>query len=95
MIKDLKCKVILITSKNTKLKKLDIDKYNTTYNNLIVFYNDTFHDRYFVIDKEKIYHSGNSINHIGYRKSSIDIINDKNITNKILEDINYIIAPHK
>ena len=59
MVKNLTCKVILITGKNTKLTKLDIEKYNKTYNNLRVIYNDTYHDRYFIIDKEKIYHSGN------------------------------------
>lgn len=91
MIKDLKCRVILITNKNTKLKDLDIEKYNKTYNNLKVFYDDTFHDRYFVIDKNKIYHSDNSINHIGYRKSSIDTINDISVKNQILNDINKIV----
>ena len=87
MIKNLKCKVILITGKNTKLTTLDIEKYNNTYNNLSIYYNDTFHDRYFVIDRNKIYHSGNSVNHIGYRKSSIDLLMDKNIKKTILKDI--------
>ena len=79
MIKNLDCKVILITGKHSKLTKLDLDKYNKAYNNLSLYYDDTFHDRYFIVDKEKVYHSGNSINHIGYRKSSIDIIHDENI----------------
>ena len=79
MIKNLDCKVILITGKHSKLTKLDLDKYNKDYHNLKVFYDDTFHDRYFIIDKEKVYHSGNSINYIGYRKSSIDVIHDENI----------------
>ena len=65
MIKNLKCKVILITSKNkTKLTDLDISKYNLTYDNLSIYYDDSFHDRYFIIDKDTIYHSGNSVNHI-------------------------------
>ena len=90
MIKNLKCKVILVTSKNTKLTKLDIKKYNSTYNNLIIIYDETYHDRYFIIDNTKIYHSGNSINHIGYRKSSINLLEDKKIENKILNDIKNI-----
>ena len=52
MIKNLKCKVILITSKRGKFTKLDIDKYNSDYNNLSVYYDDTFHDRYFIIDRK-------------------------------------------
>ena len=91
MIKILKCNVILITSKNSKITKLDKEKYNKTYNNLKIYYSDIFHDRYIVIDKEKIYHSGNSVNHIGFRKSSIDIINDKNVKDLIINDINKII----
>ena len=91
MIKNLKCKVILITSKNTKLTKLDIKKYNETYDNLSIYYNDTYHDRYFIIDKDKVYHSGNSVNHIGYRKSSINILKDEKIKKTIIDDVNKII----
>ena len=90
MIKNLKCIVILITSKNSKLTRLDIEKYNSTYNNLFVYYDDTYHDRYFIIDNIKIYHSGNSVNHIGYRKSSINILEDKKIKETIINDIKII-----
>ena len=91
MIKNLDCRVILITSKNTKLSKLDIEKYNKSYHNLSIIYNDTYHDRYFILDKNKIYHSGNSINHIGYRKSSINVLEDDKIKRTIIEDIEKII----
>ena len=91
IIKNLKCNVILITGSNSKLTNTDIEKYNKTYSNLKIIYNDTFHDRYFIIDKKTIYHSGNSINHIGYRKSSIDILGDENIINTILNDIEFIV----
>ena len=91
MIKNLKIKVIIITSNKSKLSKLDIDKYNSTYNNLAIYYDDTFHDRYIIIDKDKIYHSGNSINYIGYRKSNINILSDKNVINTILNDIKNLI----
>ena len=90
MIKNLKCNVILITGKNTKLTKLDIDKYNDSYNNLTIYYDDTYHDRYFIIDRDKIYHSGNSVNHIGYRKSSINVLEERIIKDKIIEEIGKI-----
>ena len=95
MIKDLKCKVVLITSKKSKLTKLDIEKYNSTYNNLIIIYDDTYHDRYFIIDKNKIYHSGNSVNYIGYRKSSVNILKDSKIKEIIINDIYKIISIYK
>ena len=91
MIKNLDCKIVLITSDKSKLTKTDIEKYNKDYNNLKIIYDDTFHDRYFIIDKNKIYHSGNSINHIGYRKSSIDVIGDKSIKKTIISDVLKII----
>jgi hypothetical protein len=87
IIKRIKCNVILITSKNSKLSNKEMDKYD----NLKVYYNDTFHDRYIIIDKNTIYHSGNSINHIGFRKSSINLLSDTNIKKTILDDINKII----
>jgi len=92
MIKDLKVKVILITGKKTKITKLDINKYNSTYNNLNIYYSDIIHDRYIIIDKNTMYHSGNSINNIGFRGSSIDIINDKSVKDVIIKDVNIIIS---
>ena len=91
IIKDIKCKVIIITSNKTKLIKIDIKKYNESYNNLRVIYDDTYHDRYFIIDRDLIYHSGNSINHIGQRKSNINLLEDKKVKNIILSDINNIL----
>ena len=95
MVKDLKVKVILITGNKTKITKLDIDKYNSTYSNLSIYYSDIIHDRYIVIDKNKIYHSGNSINNIGYRGSSIDIMNDISVKTVIMKEIKSIILSTK
>ena len=87
MVKNIKSNVILITSEKTKITKTDIEKYNNDYHNLNIIFDDTFHDRYIIIDRDKIYHSGNSINHIGFRKSCIDLIGDNNIKDKIMNDI--------
>ncbi|MEE3342829.1 MAG: ORF6N domain-containing protein [Bacilli bacterium] len=89
MIKNLKCIVLLVTSKN-RLTQLDIEKYNKQYNNLIVKFNDTFHDRYFIIDKNIIYHSGTSINHAGSRTFSINILEDDVIKNSLIKKIESI-----
>ena len=90
MIKELTCKVILITKKNSNLKELDIEKYNTQYHNLNIIYNDTFHDRYFIIDKEIIYHSGTSINHAGSRTFSVNILEDELVKETLLNKIEEI-----
>ena len=63
------------TLKNGK----DIDRYNMQYHNLKVKYDNTFHDRYFVLDNSVVYHCGASINCIGYKTFSITLINDIDI----------------
>ena len=85
IIKELKVKVIIITKENNKLSKLDIEKYNSQYNNLKVIYDDTFHDRYFILDKEVIYHCGASINGIGKKIFSINKIEDDIIKETLLK----------
>ena len=71
IIKRLNVEVTIITRENNLLTKQDIEKYNNQYNNLSVIYDNTFHDRYFIIDNEIIYHCGTSINRIGYKTFSI------------------------
>ena len=92
MIKDLKCNVILITKKKRKITSLDIEKYNSEYHNLTIYYNETFHDRYFILDKEIIYHSGTSINHAGSKTFSINILEDTSVKNAIIDNNNNIIT---
>ena len=88
IIKRLKVNVILIT--NNLLTQTDIDRYNSQYSNLKVIFNNTFHDRYFVLDKKVLYHCGTSINRIGYKTFSINIIDDKEILGLLLEKIKRI-----
>ena len=92
MIKDLKCNVVLITKKKSKITSLDIEKYNSEYHNLTIYYNETFHDRYFILDKEIIYHSGTSINHAGSKTFSINILEDTSVKNAIIDNNNNIIT---
>ena len=87
MISRMKVKVILITRKNNLLKDIDIEKYNKQYNNLIVKYGNTFHDRYIILDKEKVYHCGSSINYIGNKTFSINILQEKEIITSLLDKI--------
>jgi len=91
MIRNFTFKVILITKSNTKLTKLDILKYNSEYNNLTIIHDDTFHDRYFIIDRNIVYHCGASINHAGSRTFSINKLEDelikKTLINRVIDYI--------
>ena len=91
MISKVNAKVILITKENGKLSKLDIDKYNSQYDNLNIKYDDSFHDRYIIVDNETFYHLGASINHAGNRTFSINILSDEFVTNNLLNKIKEII----
>ena len=57
IVKRLKIEVTIITKPNNLLTLQDIEKYNKQYNNLTDIYDNTFHDRYFIIDENIVYHS--------------------------------------
>ncbi len=87
MIKNLKCNVILITKENALLKSLDIKKYNSQYTNLQVVYSNDFHDRYFIIDKNIVYHCGASLNHAGSKTFSINILEDEMLKKSLIANV--------
>ena len=91
MIKKLKVKVIIITKRNSLLTNQDIERYTSQYNNLKVVYSDDYHDRYFIIDKKDVYHSGTSINHAGSRTFSINKWEDKQVCNSFINNIQNIL----
>ncbi len=91
IIKNLKVQVTIITKKNNLLKELDIKKYNEQYENLNVVYDNTFHDRYFIIDKKEVYHCGASINRIGHKTFSITLLSDIEVCESLLNKINKIL----
>ena len=82
-IKELDVEVKLIVKEKSLLHELDIEKYNLQYQNLKVVYDNTFHDRYFILDKKIIYHCGTSLNHIGEKTFSINLLEDE-IVKKII-----------
>ena len=91
IVKRLNIEVIIITKPNNLLTKQDTERYNKQYKNLKVIYNNTFHDRYFVLDEKVVYHCGTSINRIGYKTFSINLISDEEVCNLLINKINKII----
>jgi hypothetical protein len=89
MITNLNVKVIIVTKKFNLLKDIDIKKYNKQYHNLKVIYSDKFHDRFIILDKKVLYHSGASYKDLGNKCFAINKIEDneylKNILKKIKE----------
>lgn len=90
IIKRLNIDVTIITKSNNLLTKQDIEKYNKQYHNLRVIYDNTFHDRYFILDDNVVYHCGTSINRIGYKTFCINLIADKKIKDALINKVNQI-----
>ena len=80
-----------ILNQNINIIDKDIINYNKQYNNLKVYYDETFHDRYFILDNKDIYLSGASVNRIGYKTSTIVLLNDKDMCNLLIDKVNKII----
>ncbi len=91
IIKKLTTDVIIITKPNNLLTKQDIERYNNQYHNLKVYYDNTFHDRYFILDNKEIYHCGASINRIGYKTFSITLMQDNEVCSLLMDKISKII----
>ena len=91
IIKRLNIEVTIITKNNDLLTKQDLRKYHKQYHNLKVVYNDTFHDRYFILDNNHFYHCGTSINRIGHKTFGINLITDDYVSNLFIKKVNTII----
>ncbi len=87
MITNLNVKVIIVTRKFNLLKDIDIKKYNRQYHNLKVIYNDKFHDRFIILDKKVLYHSGASYKDLGNKCFAITKMEDKEYLEIIIKNI--------
>ena len=65
-----------------------IKKYKKQYNNISLVNNDTFHDRFIIIDKEKLYTCGSSFKDLGKKCFAITLIDNKKILMDLLQELN-------
>ena len=80
MLSDIKVNIIIVTSTNSYLNKIDIP------NNIKIIHNDNIHGRYIFIDKSLVYVIDNSFNAIGKKK--FVVVKLENITKEmILKDV--------
>ena len=87
MITNLNVKVTIVTKKFNLLKDIDIKKYNKQYHNLKIIYSDKFHDRFIILDKKVLYHSGASYKDLGNKCFAITKIEDKWYLETIIKNI--------
>ena len=87
MITNLNVEVTIVTRKFNLLKDIDIKKYNRQYHNLKVIYSGKFHDRFVILDKKVLYHSGASFKDLGNKCFAINKIEDNEYLKNILKKI--------
>ena len=74
---------IIIVSKNIDeiLKK----KYESQYNNILFINNNSFHDRFIILDKNKLYTCGASFKDLGKKCFAISEFKEKKYLDEILK----------
>ena len=76
--------IIIITN---KYNNQDYTKYKKQYNNITLIINNKFHDRFIILDKKVLYHSGASFKDLGNKCFEISKIDDNDILNDLLKKV--------
>ena len=80
--------VRICVSSRSNLSKNDVKQFEKQYGKVKIIKNDVFHDRYLILDDSICYSLGASLNHLGKRVFSINMIEDKDIINLIVKKLN-------
>ena len=84
IIKDIKQNIKIVSSNiDSTLKK----KYESQYSNVTFINNNTFHDRFIIIDRKELYNSGASFKDLGKKCFALNKIEDKEILSNIIKKI--------
>ena len=75
----------IIVSKNIDNKLMN--KYQNQYKNVSFIHNESFHDRFIIIDRIRLYICGSSLKDFGKKCFGISELNDKDYILKILDKI--------
>ena len=75
--------VVILTTQNSNIRKLDIQKFNKQYPVLKLAYTNKFHDRFIIIDNKELYHIGASLKDLGKKCFAISKIEDDEYIEKI------------
>ena len=84
ILKEININIKIVSSNiDNMLKK----KYESQYSNVSFINNNTFHDRFLIIDRKILYNSGSSFKDLGKKCFYIGKIDDEEILNNILKKI--------
>lgn len=79
--------VVILTTQNCNLNKLDISRFNKQYPSLKISYTNKFHDRFIIIDNKELYHSGASLKDLGKKCFAISKIDDMEYIEKMSNNL--------
>jgi hypothetical protein len=83
-LRNINRKIIIISSNiNDTLKK----KYLKQYNNIIFINNESYHDRFIIIDRKRVFHCGASFKDLGKKCFAINEIENKTEIDKLINDV--------
>ena len=85
LLKKIDKKIIIVSKNIDEILKL---KYESQYNNITFINNNSFHDRFIIIDKNILYSCGASFKDLGKKCFSINEFNDKEYLDRLLKIIN-------
>lgn len=77
--------VVILTSNNSNILKLDVQKFNREYPTLKIAKTNKFHDRFIILDNKELYHCGASLKDLGKKCFAISKIEDKDYLNRLSE----------
>ena len=77
-------KVTLVTN---KYNNIDYEKYKEQYDNVTLVVNNSFHDRFIILDKKVLYHSGASFKDLGKKCFAITKIESKELLDSLIDKL--------
>ena len=77
-------KLYVCISNKSKLEENDAKQFKKQYGQLDIIHNNVFHDRYLIIDNSICYSLGASLNYMGKRVFSVNLIEDMDIISLIM-----------
>jgi hypothetical protein len=83
-LRNINRKIIIISSNiNDTLKK----KYLKQYNNIKFINNESYHDRFIIIDRKRVFHCGASFKDLGKKCFAINEVENKTEIDKLINDV--------
>jgi prophage antirepressor-like protein len=73
-------KVTIYTKNISKQLKLDLEKYNSQYNNIEIKKFENSHDRFLIIDESEVYHMGASLKDLGKKWFGFSRMDKQSVT---------------